>query len=89
MAAILGAARRSPTSSLNLARHPPHPRRPGARSSATTAPSPAASATCIGNVTVVQSYTRLAAEMQAMRGLMDELLAAQYPVLTWWGLLPC
>jgi ATP-binding cassette subfamily B protein len=41
----------------------------------------------IGNVTVVQSYTRLAAEMQAMRGLMSELLEAQYPVLTWWGLL--
>ena len=41
----------------------------------------------IGNVTVVQSYTRLAAEMQAMRGMMDELLEAQYPVLTWWGLL--
>jgi ATP-binding cassette subfamily B protein len=41
----------------------------------------------LGNVTVVQSYTRLAAEMQAMRGLMDELLEAQYPVLTWWGLL--
>ena len=41
----------------------------------------------IGNVTVVQSYARLAAEMQAMRGMMAELLAAQYPVLTWWGLL--
>ena len=36
---------------------------------------------------MVQSYARLAAEMQAMRGIMDELLAAQYPVLTWWGLL--
>jgi ATP-binding cassette, subfamily B, beta-glucan exporter len=41
----------------------------------------------LGNVTVVQSYTRLAAEMQAMRSVMSELLAAQYPVLTWWGLL--
>lgn len=41
----------------------------------------------LGNVTVVQSYTRLAAEAQAMRGLMAELLEAQYPVLTWWGLL--
>jgi ATP-binding cassette, subfamily B, beta-glucan exporter len=36
---------------------------------------------------VVQSYARLAAEMQAMRTVMSELLAAQYPVLTWWGLL--
>jgi len=41
----------------------------------------------LGNVTVVQSYARVAAEMQAMRSVMDELLAAQYPVLTWWGLL--
>jgi glucan exporter ATP-binding protein len=41
----------------------------------------------LGNVTVVQSYARLAAEMQAMRAVMGELLAAQYPVLTWWGLL--
>jgi ATP-binding cassette, subfamily B, beta-glucan exporter len=41
----------------------------------------------LGNVTVVQSYARLTAEMQAMRAVMGELLAAQYPVLTWWGLL--
>ena len=41
----------------------------------------------IGNVTVVQSFARLAAETNALRGLMSELLAAQYPVLTWWGLL--
>lgn len=41
----------------------------------------------IGNVTVVQSYGRFAAEMQAMRDIMASLLAAQYPVLTWWGLL--
>ena len=41
----------------------------------------------LGNVTVVQSYARFASEMQAMRTIMAELLAAQYPVLTWWGLL--
>jgi ATP-binding cassette, subfamily B, beta-glucan exporter len=41
----------------------------------------------LGNVTIVQSYTRLAAEAQAMRDLMSELLRAQYPVLTWWGIL--
>ncbi len=41
----------------------------------------------LGNVTVVQSYTRLGAEMDAMRTVMKDLLAAQYPVLTWWGLL--
>jgi ATP-binding cassette subfamily B protein len=41
----------------------------------------------IGNVTVVQSYTRFADETNALRGLMTDLLRAQYPVLTWWGLL--
>ena len=41
----------------------------------------------LGNVTVVQSYTRLANEMRDMRTIMSQLLAAQYPVLTWWGLL--
>ena len=41
----------------------------------------------LGNVTVVQSYARFASEMQAMRTIMAELLMAQYPVLTWWGLL--
>jgi ATP-binding cassette subfamily B protein len=41
----------------------------------------------LGNVTVVQSYHRLGVEMQAMRDIMGQLLAAQYPVLTWWGLL--
>jgi len=41
----------------------------------------------IGNVPVVQSYSRLSAEAAALRSLMNQLLAAQYPVLTWWGLL--
>jgi ATP-binding cassette subfamily B protein len=41
----------------------------------------------LGNVTVVQSYARLGAEMAAMREIMTDLLTAQYPVLTWWGLL--
>lgn len=41
----------------------------------------------IGNVTIVQSYTRMAAEVDAMRGMVERLLAAQYPVLTWWGVL--
>jgi ATP-binding cassette, subfamily B, beta-glucan exporter len=40
----------------------------------------------ISNVTVVQSYTRLAAESDAMRGLMRSALNAQYPVLNWWGI---
>ena len=41
----------------------------------------------IGNVTVVQSYARLAAETAQLQGMMRQLLAAQYPVLTWWALL--
>jgi ATP-binding cassette subfamily B protein len=41
----------------------------------------------LGNVTVVQSYGRLGLEMQAMNDTMRQLLTAQYPVLTWWGLL--
>jgi glucan exporter ATP-binding protein len=41
----------------------------------------------IGNVTVVQSFARLKAESEAMRDLMGELITAQYPVLTWWGIL--
>ena len=41
----------------------------------------------LGNVTVVQSYGRFASEMQALGDLTRSLLAAQYPVLTWWGLM--
>jgi len=41
----------------------------------------------LGNLTVVQSYTRLSAESQALRAVMGNLLTAQYPVLTWWGVL--
>jgi ATP-binding cassette subfamily B protein len=41
----------------------------------------------IGNVTIVQSFARLKAEADAMRAVMSDLLAAQYPVLTWWGIL--
>ena len=41
----------------------------------------------LGNVTIVQSYERLGAELQAMKKIMGDLLTAQYPVLTWWGLM--
>jgi ABC-type multidrug transport system fused ATPase/permease subunit len=41
----------------------------------------------IGNVTVVQSFARIRAEADAMRAVMSDLLSAQYPVLTWWGIL--
>ncbi|HWV80694.1 MAG TPA: glucan ABC transporter ATP-binding protein/ permease [Hyphomicrobiaceae bacterium] len=39
----------------------------------------------LGNVTVVQSYVRFEAESKALRNLMSDLLAAQYPVLSWWA----
>lgn len=41
----------------------------------------------LGNVTIVQSYTRLLDEKRALEEIMANLLRAQYPVLTWWGLL--
>jgi len=41
----------------------------------------------IGNVSIVQSYTRLLAEQTAMRELTAALLRARYPVLTFWGVL--
>lgn len=41
----------------------------------------------ISNVAIVQSYARLSAEAAALRDEMQQLLAAQYPVLTWWGFL--
>jgi ATP-binding cassette, subfamily B, beta-glucan exporter len=41
----------------------------------------------ISNVTVVQSYTRFRDEASALRNVMADVLRAQYPVLTWWGML--
>ena len=41
----------------------------------------------LGNLGTVQAYGRIGQEMQAMQGLMQGFLAAQLPVLTWWGLL--
>ena len=41
----------------------------------------------IGNVNIVQSFARIPAEVATMQSMMRDLLAAQFPVLTWWGLL--
>lgn len=41
----------------------------------------------IGNVTIVQSYARIEAEVQAMSTMMRDLMHVQFPVLTWWGIL--
>jgi ATP-binding cassette subfamily B protein len=40
-----------------------------------------------GNVLVVQSFTRLGAEVRAIREMMKRVLAAQYPVLRGWAWL--
>jgi glucan exporter ATP-binding protein len=40
-----------------------------------------------GNVLVVQSFTHLAAEVDAIREMMGRVLAAQYPVLRGWAWL--
>ncbi len=41
----------------------------------------------VGNVSVVQSYVRMRAEVDALSAIMRDLLKAQYPVLAWWGIL--
>ena len=41
----------------------------------------------IGNITVVQGFERVHLEVTAIKTLMQELLAVQYPVLTWWAIL--
>jgi len=40
----------------------------------------------LGNIALVQSYTRAEAEVAGLRSLIDRLLAAQIPVLSWWAL---
>ena len=41
----------------------------------------------LGNVTVVQSFTRLSSEVLELREMMRRVLEAQYPVLRGWALL--
>ena len=40
----------------------------------------------LGNVPVIQSFTRIEAETGAMRSIIHQLLQAQIPVLSWWAL---
>ena len=40
----------------------------------------------LGNVSVIQSFTRIASESTAMALITRRLLAAQWPVLSWWAL---
>ena len=41
----------------------------------------------IGNIPVIQSFTRIEAEMKQLRMVIDRLLSAQIPVLSWWALV--
>jgi ATP-binding cassette, subfamily B, beta-glucan exporter len=41
----------------------------------------------LGNILLVQSFVRLAAETRKLRDAMDQLIAMQFPVLNWWALL--
>ena len=41
----------------------------------------------LGNVALVQSFVRVDAEVQELRGVADKLLAVQMPVLSWWALV--
>jgi ATP-binding cassette subfamily B protein len=41
----------------------------------------------LGNVALVQSFTRAEAEVRAVKSVARKLLAAQIPVLTWWAII--
>jgi ATP-binding cassette, subfamily B, beta-glucan exporter len=41
----------------------------------------------LGNVALVQSFVRIDAEVQSLRGVANQLLAVQMPVLSWWALV--
>jgi ATP-binding cassette subfamily B protein len=40
----------------------------------------------LGNIPVIQSFTRIEAETRALKGIIHQLLQAQNPVLSWWAL---
>jgi len=40
----------------------------------------------LGNVPVIQSFTRIDDEVSALRGIINTVLVAQMPVLSWWAL---
>ncbi len=41
----------------------------------------------LGNIPLVQSFTRVQAEVSELKGVIKKLLAAQLPVLTWWAII--
>ncbi len=40
-----------------------------------------------GNIPVIQSFTRISEESQALRRIIDNLLKVQLPVLSWWAIV--
>ena len=41
----------------------------------------------LGNIALVQSFTRVETEIAGFKSIGERLLAAQYPVLSWWAIL--
>ena len=41
----------------------------------------------LGNVALVHSFARVEAEVSGLKHVIDKLLAAQIPVLSWWALI--
>jgi len=41
----------------------------------------------LGNIALVQSFARVEHEVTALRNVSDQLLAAQFPVLSWWAVV--
>jgi ATP-binding cassette subfamily B protein len=41
----------------------------------------------LGNIALVQGYARIEAEVSGLRNVVDSLLAAQMPVLSWWAIV--
>jgi ATP-binding cassette subfamily B protein len=41
----------------------------------------------LGNIALVQSYARVESEVTALKNVSDRLLAAQFPVLSWWAVV--
>src|SRR5690242_18516735 len=41
----------------------------------------------LGNIALVQSFTRVEAEVKAVKNVARQVLAAQIPVLTWWAVV--
>src|SRR5581483_4799792 len=41
----------------------------------------------LGNIALVQSFTRVESEVTALKSVSERLLAAQFPVLSWWAIL--